>query len=188
MENEMNSRPLFYRALITLLLAAVCLPAAAAARRSAPTVAEAQKFVADAETTLGELIVKANRALWVQANFITDDTEAIAAEAQKELTGAATEFAEKTRRYDGLKLPRDTARKMQLLKRGLTTPAPGNAKERGELTRIAVSLESDYGKGKYCPDGPDKPCLTLDDLEKIMAESRDPQELKRIWLGWHQIA
>ena len=173
---------------IVLLLPLVCQPALAAPRTAKPSVAEAQKFVADAEATYSELIIKYNRAAWVQSNFITDDTEIIAADALKELTAAASELAEKSRRFDGLKLPYDTARKIQLLKRSLTTPAPRNPKEREEITRIAVSLESDYGKGKYCPDGQNKPCLTLNDLEKIMAESRDPEELKKTWLGWHQVS
>jgi peptidyl-dipeptidase A len=31
-------------------------------------------------------------------------------------------------------------------------------------------------------------CLSLPDLEDIMTNSRDPEELKKAWLGWHQIA
>lgn len=185
--SRMNASP-YTRAAVTALLAMlICLPAMAV-KTARPTVAEAQKFVADAEANLNELIVKYNRAGWVQQNFITDDTELIVADAQKELTAATSALAEKSRRYDGLKLPYDTARKIRLLKRSLTTPAPRNPAERDELTRIAASLESDYGKGKYCPDGETSPCLTLNDLEKIMAESRDPAELKKAWLGWHQVS
>src|SRR5438105_11340959 len=136
-----------------------------------PTAAQAQQFVREAEEQLKALQLKARRAAWVQLNFITDDTELIAAEAQKEYTAAATEFAIKARSYDGLKLPYDTTRKLALLQRALNTPAPRNAPERDELTRIEVSLQSDYGKGKYCPDGDAKPCLTLNDMEKILAES-----------------
>ena len=185
--SRLNASP-YTRAAVTALLAMlICLPAMAV-KTARPTVAEAQKFVADAEANLNELIVKYNRAGWVQQNFITDDTELIVADAQKELTAATSALAEKSRRYDGLKLPYDTARKIRLLKRSLTTPAPRNPAERDELTRIAASLESDYGKGKYCPDGETSPCLTLNDLEKIMAESRDPAELKKAWLGWHQVS
>ena len=31
-------------------------------------------------------------------------------------------------------------------------------------------------------------CYTLNDAEKIMAESRDPRELRKAWEGWHSIA
>ena len=73
-----------------------------------PTVAEAQKFVAHAEQRLTELNLKVSRASWVQENFITDDTEALAAAANNELTAAVTELAEQATRFDKLKLPYDT--------------------------------------------------------------------------------
>ncbi|HVF51463.1 MAG TPA: M2 family metallopeptidase [Pyrinomonadaceae bacterium] len=152
------------------------------------TVAEAQKFVADAERRLLELGLKLGRAEWVQSNFITDDTEALAAEASKDYAAAVTELAEASRRYDGLKLPYDTARKIKLLKLSLNLPTPSSATEREELTKIAVSMESDYGKGKYCPDGPTGKCLSLGEMERILANSRDPEELQRVWLGWHRVS
>jgi len=152
------------------------------------TPAEAEKFIADAEKRLQILSVKESRASWVQSNFITDDTEAIAADAKEQTIAAVTELAQTARRFDGLDLPADIARKMKLLKLALTLPAPANAAEREELTKIAVSMESAYGRGKYCPDGPDKPCLSLGDMEETLAKSRDPEELKRIWLGWHQVS
>ncbi len=67
-------------------------------------------------------------------------------------------------------------------------PAPNNPAERSELTTITASLEGDYGKGKFCPDGKAGKCYTLNDAERIMASSRDPQELKKMWDGWHSIA
>ena len=56
------------------------------------------------------------------------------------------------------------------------------------MTKLAASLEGDYGKGKYCPEGDKGKCLSLGDMEEILANSRDPEELKRIWLGWHQVS
>src|ERR1051325_8199946 len=152
------------------------------------TLAQAEKFIADAEKRLLDLSVKASRADWVNSNFITDDTQAIAAEARKEYTAAVTELAETARRFDGLNLPYDTALKLKLLKLALTLPAPNNPAERQELTRITVSMERDYGKGKYCPDGEGGKCLSLDDMEEIMATSRDPKELERVWVGWRTVA
>jgi peptidyl-dipeptidase A len=161
---------------------------AAATTTGKATAAEAAKFVAHAGQRLAELNLKVARASWIQENFITDDTEALAADANNELTAAVTQLAEQATKFDGLKLPADTARKLQLLKLALTVPAPSNAAERDELTKITASLSSDYGKGKYCPDGDRGKCLTLQEMEPILAESRDPEELKRIWLGWHAIS
>jgi peptidyl-dipeptidase A len=152
------------------------------------TPAEAEQFVADAEKRLLELNIKYSRADWVKSTFITDDTEALSAEANKQVIEATTELAEQSRRFDGLDLPYDTARKIKLLKLALTLPAPSNPTEREELTKIAASLEGDYGKGKYCPDGDKGKCLSLSEMEVILANSRDPEELKRIWLGWHQVS
>jgi peptidyl-dipeptidase A len=152
------------------------------------TVAEAEKFIAEAEKRLQDLSIKSSRAAWVQSNFITEDTEALAADAQTQVLAAVTELANASRRFDGLQLPAELARKLKLIKLSLSLPAPDNAAEREELTRIAVGMESAYGRGKYCPDGPDKPCLSLGDLERIMRTSRNPEELKRAWTGWHAVS
>ena len=173
-------------ALILLLLLSTFAFAQAAKPVAPPTVAEARAFVAAAETRLRELDLKAARAAWVQSNFITDDTEAMAADAAKEQSAAVTELAKKSRRFEGHKLPADVARKLRLLKLALSAPPPSNAAERDELINIAVSLESDYGKGKYCRK-PDQ-CLDLTAMGKIMAESRDPKELLDLWAGWHAVA
>ena len=153
-----------------------------------PTPAEAQKFMDDVEKRLMELSIKSGRADWIKSTYITDDTEELAAEANKELIAATTEFAEQAKRFDGLDLPVEIQRKLKLLKLSLTLPAPKDPNERDELTKIAASMEGDYGKGKYCPEGDKGKCLSLPDLENIMTNSRDPEELKKAWVGWHQIA
>jgi peptidyl-dipeptidase A len=55
------------------------------AKKAGPTVAEAKRFLDEAEQRYLELTNKAQRAQWVQENFITDDTEEIGAEAGQEL-------------------------------------------------------------------------------------------------------
>ena len=118
-----------------------------------PTIAEAEQFIKNAEAQLNELTVRQARASWVQSNFITDDTEILAAQADEALIGATTDLAKQTTRYDNLKMPGDLARKMLLLKlsAAVPAPAPSDPKELAEMARIGASLEADYGKGKYCP-------------------------------------
>ena len=152
------------------------------------TAAEADKFIADAEQRLLDLNIKYSRADWVKSTFITDDTEALSAEANKQVITAATELAEQSKRFDGLQLSPDTARKIKLLKLALVLPAPKDPAERDEITKLAASLEGDYGKGKYCPDGEQGKCMGIDELGQLMATSRAPEELKRVWVGWHQIS
>src|SRR3989454_1756436 len=116
-----------------------------------PTSAQAQSFIEAAEQRLQDLAIKSDRADWVQQNFITQDTEKIASDAKEALIAAVTDYALKARRFDGLGLPGDVARKFDLLRLAIELPAPNNPKERGELTDITAWLESAYGKGKYCP-------------------------------------
>jgi len=170
-----------------LLLTSLFLFAFAAvlAAQSTPTVADAEQFMNKAEARLAELSVKVNQANWVHDNFITDDTEALAAAANDEITAVTTELVEQAKRFDGLQLPPDLARKFLLLKLSLTAPAPKDPALRKEMTQIAAALESDYGKGKYC-DASGK-CLDITAIEKIMSESHDPNQLKDVWLGWHAI-
>ena len=128
--------------------------ASAAKGKGRATVAEALAFMKKAEDQLQDVGVSASRASWVQQTFITDDTEILSAQAQEQLTALTTQLALDARRFEGLKLPPELARKFMLLKLSLVAPAPNNTKERAELSRIAASLNSDYGKGKYCKPQP----------------------------------
>jgi peptidyl-dipeptidase A len=160
------------------------------ARKSAPapTVAEAERFITQAETRLLDLWIKEGRASWVSENFITDDTEAIAADADVAVKAATADLAREAQRYDKLSLPADVARKFKLLKLSVDIPAPRDPAAQAELAKIAASLEGDYGKGTWCPDDNAKNCLELTAIEKILATSRDPQELLKAWKGWHGVA
>lgn len=150
------------------------------------TPADADKFVAEAEQKLFDLGIKAQRASWVQENFITDDTEAIASDFNDQITELGTQLAKDAVKFDGVKVSYDTGRKLKLLKLALTVPAPSDPKLRQELTKILVHMDSAYGKGKF-KDSAGK-VYTLNDAEKIMRESTDPEQLKMVWLGWHSIA
>jgi len=156
---------------------------------NAPTVEEAKAFLDDAEARLFDLGNKAQRAAWVQANFITDDTNQIAADAGEILNTLTVELAKKAHRFDNLKLPPEMARGMLLVKLSIGFPAPSNAVEQKQLATISTSLAGDYGKGKWCPDGTgkDTKCLDITAIEHVLATSRDPEELKRAWLGWHAV-
>jgi len=156
------------------------------AQNTVPTAAEAREFMNKAEAQLSRLSVKVQRACWVQENFITDDTQAMAADAIDELTAVTIQLVEQAQRFDGLALPPDLARKFMLLKLSLTAPAPKDAALRREMTEIGVSLDADYGKGKYCRKNGE--CLDITAIEKLMSSSHDPEELKEVWTGWHAIA
>jgi peptidyl-dipeptidase A len=172
---------------VVLCLALGVLGHPAAAQAPAPTPEGAKKFIEHAEQDLSDLGEKAQRASWVQNNFITDDTEAIAADLGEVANTAATKYAKEAHRFDGVSLPPELARKRLLLELATGFPAPDDPKAQKELAQILASLDGDYGKGKWCPDGADKPCMDITKIERILATSRDPEELKRAWIGWHAV-
>ena len=151
------------------------------------TVDEARAFVEEADKKILELSVAADRANWIQSTYITEDTEILAAEATERRSAAIVELAKEATRFDGLNVPEDVARKLKLIKLSLTLPTPANPTESEELTRIVVSMEGTYGKGKYCPEGK-KECLDIGALSRILASSRNPKELLEVWQGWRTIS
>ncbi|MGO8818856.1 MAG: M2 family metallopeptidase [Terriglobia bacterium] len=152
-----------------------------------PTVAEAEVFIKNAEAKLLELSVNASRADWVKATYITDDTEILAAQADERAIAAQVDLAKQATRFDGMQLPADLARKMLILKISLVLPTPGDPRLSSEITEIASRMEGTYGKGKWCPPGKDQ-CLDIEDITRLMATSRDPNELRDAWAGWHEIS
>ncbi len=152
----------------------------------APTAQEAQAFAEAAEKRLAGLAEEAQRAAWVQETHITHDTEILGALASERVTAAGVEIAKQAARFNGLELPYDVRRKLEILKRGLVLPAPSDPALGSELARLAASLNSRFGSGKYCK--PNGECLTLDVMERMMWEGRDPAELQDIWVGWRTVS
>jgi peptidyl-dipeptidase A len=150
-----------------------------------------KQFLADAEEKLNALNVESQRGDWVHENFITDDTEALSAKGDQRYIDEQVRQAKAATHFDKAQLPEDMARKMKLLKTGLVLATPSDPKESEEVTRIAASLDGAYGSGKYCPDrlkNSEKKCLDIEDITRIMANSRDPKELLDAWTGWHSIS
>jgi peptidyl-dipeptidase A len=176
-------------ALVPVLFAASALAAPAAPVSGPPTLDEARAFVAAAEARLLELSNRQSRADWVSQTHITDDTEAMSAEANQVLIAASMEYAKAATRFDTLKVPDDLRRKLILIKLSANPlPAPADPRLQSELTATTKSMEGMYGKGKYCrgPNGTD--CLDVNAITKIMAESRNEAELLDVWKGWRTIS
>jgi peptidyl-dipeptidase A len=188
----------------------------ATASLPSPTVDEARAFVAEVETRLHELWVARDEANWVNENFITDDTEALAAAGEEATAAYVGQAIVRSKRFDAIRdqLPADVARKLYLLSLAQTVPAPADAPKRAELAGIETWMTSEYGKGLYCPpsgspllkyvktkpkkgglgtettETTDKTaaCLHLDELSQVLAKSRKFDELVEAWRGWHAIA
>jgi len=167
--------------LLPLLLALLV-----AAPAVAQTVEEAVAFADSAEAVLYDLGVKAGRAQWIQSTYITHDSEILAAEANEAYTAAAVDLATQAARFNDLALPYDAERKLRMLRTGMTMPAPNDAAKTAELSQIASRMESTYGRGEYCRE--DGTCLSLPDMERVLAESTDPDSLLDVWAGWRTVS
>ena len=93
------------------------------------TRAEADAFLKDAEAQLLKVGNAAQRASWIQSTYITEDTEALTADANEAAIHVTKQLARAAVRFDKVNLPPDMRRKMYLLKNALTVathPTPRN--------------------------------------------------------------
>ncbi len=171
--------------LAALAMALAVAPASAqtAPAAATPTAKDADAFVASAEAQLAPLSVDVNRISWVNATFITDDTDALAAQAGARQTELQVKLATEAAKFAGIPgLSVDTARKIDLLRSGLTLPAPTKPGAADELATIVTRMSSQYGKGRGTLDG--KP-INGSDIESAMGTTRDPAKLQEMWTSWH---
>ena len=165
--------------------APIALAQTPAAATPAPTAAEAKAFIDKAETDLAAASAYVNKASWVRATYITEDTQWLEAKAGAEATDLATRLAIQAARFDKVVVDPVTRRKLDILKRALVAPAPQRPGAADEMATIASRLDSTYSTGKFTYKGK---TLTLNDAEDVLASSTDPEELKAIWEGWHSIS
>jgi peptidyl-dipeptidase A len=173
--------------LAALAMALAVAPASAQTAPAAParalTPQDADAFVASAEAQLAPLSVDVNRISWVNATFITDDTDALAAQAAARQTILQVQLATEAAKYAAIPgLSFDTKRKIDLLRTTITLPAPARAGAADELAMIGTRMASKYGKGHGTLDG--KP-INGSDIEAAMGTVRDPARLQEMWTSWH---
>ncbi len=176
------------RLAMTAALACGCVSGAAWAQSApapAPTAAQAQAFVDAAEKEAFDFSVDNARVAWINATFITDDTDAVAAEFGAKGTEMSVRFALEAAKYDKAPgLSPDLKRKLDILRTGIVLPAPTTPGAATELNEIATKLQSAYGKGMGTLDG--KP-INGSDIEAEMGNlkhtpgrvRRDVEELAR---------
>ena len=181
-------RPTTLLALASFVIAAP-RPAPAQQPASDSAVAAARRFLDAGERELALQYVVASRAGWLAENFITHDTELLTAEAQAGFAATIKRLVGQARAFDGATLPPDVARRLLLLKLQLAAPAPPDSAEAAEMARLGAGLDADYGRGQYCKPaaGGKTACRKLDELEKVLANSRNADSLLDAWIGWHKI-
>jgi len=151
----------------------------------APTIQEAKEFLEQAEIDIVNLSGFVARAEWIKANFITEDTQWMASKLGADWAKLSTRLSNEAKRFNDLTLPADMSRKMEGLKRGSNFPAPDKDGAAEKLSNIMTSLDATYGTGKFEHNGE---TLSLFEASDIIASSRDPEELQKIWEGWRTIS
>ncbi len=156
----------------------------ASATTPAPTAQDAADFVAAAEKDMFDYVVDASRIQWVNATYITDDTDALAAQSGAIGTEKSVKYALEAAKFANVAgLDADVARKLDILRNGLVLPAPTTAGAATELNEIATRLNSAYGKGKGTLNGKE---INGSDIEAEMGNlDRTPAELSEMWTSWH---
>ena len=154
---------------------------------SGPVAENAVEFIASSEQQLTDLGLEVERMSWVYSNFITQDTEKLAAIGNKKFTAMQVELAIEATKFNGVKgVDGETRRKLDMLRSGIVIPAPLDATKTAEQSEIGTKLGGMYGKGEYCYSNGN--CLDLGHLSDIMAESRDPDALLEAWNGWRKVS
>lgn len=166
-----------------LALAAGLILATPAAAQKAPTAAEADAFIAATSKDFFDFSLFASQVSWINATYLTEDTDAVAARVGGEFTEKSVKAAKQAARFDRTTgLSPDTRRQLDILKTGITLPAPDTPGAAKELNEKVTKLSSIYGKGRGTLDGKE---INGSDIEAQMGVIRDPAKLQEMWVSWH---
>lgn len=170
---------------LAALAASLSFAAIPAHAEDYPQTAEgAAKFVADAEKDLFDFSLGNNQANWVNYTYITEDTDALAAQSNGQLTEKQVKYAVEAAKFAKVAgLDADVSRKLGILRQGIVLPAPNTPGAAAQLSEITTRLSSAYGKGKGTLDG--KP-INGSDIEAEMGNlQHTPAEFAEMWTSWH---
>ena len=116
---------------------------------------DAKEFLAEYEQKYIEDGPVISSAFWIASNFISHDSQVIAADYSKRYTLDALESARMAATFDDLELDPLDRRALNLIKNGFVMPPPLDDDLAGELSQIMTELEAMYGTGKHCFDETD---------------------------------
>jgi len=160
-------------------------PAFAEDAPSYPETAQgAAQFIAAAEKDLFDFSVDNARINWVNYTYLTDDTDALAAQSNGLLTEKQVAYAVEAAKFSKLPgLDADVSRKLGILRQGIVLPAPTTPGAATQLSEIGTRLASTYGKGRGTLDGKE---INGSDIESEMGNlTHTPAEFAEMWTTWH---
>ena len=146
----------------------------------------AKEFVTRIQEEGLKLAKEIEAAYWVRQTYITSDTAVLASKAGEKSLAFESSVVEQAKKYKGTKMDTETARAIELMLRGASAPAPNDPKLQTELAEVLTEMEGKYGAGKYCNEAGE--CRELQELESVLANSRDYDELLDVWKGWRTVS
>ena len=152
---------------------------------AAPTEA-AEEFVARVNAEYRDWWRELNAAGWLRATYINEDSGVVDALANERYAAWHSARVKEAMAYDGQELDAATRRALDALKSGALMVAPDDDAKRKELANILTELQGMYGAGQYCRSDDD--CMSGNELELAMNQSKDYDELLEYWVGWREIA
>jgi len=147
---------------------------------------EVRAFIDQAEAEYKDFALRASNAYWDQATNINPENNARAAAAGAEGAKLSTKYANAAKAFNGVALPAMERRIIDGMKRGSNFPAPDREGVADELATLMSDMDTAYAQGKFDYNG--ESIALFPTAGKIMAESRDPAELLKIWDGWRTIS
>ncbi|TCU61720.1 peptidyl-dipeptidase A [Novosphingobium sp. PhB57] len=163
----------------------IAAPAFAEDAPAYPETAQgAAQFIAAAEKDLFDFSVDNARVNWVNYTYLTDDTDALAAQSNGLLTEKQVAYAVEAAKFSKLPgLDADVSRKLGILRQGIVLPAPTTPGAAAQLSEISTRLASTYGKGRGTLDGKE---INGSDIEAEMGNlTHTPAEFAEMWTTWH---
>ncbi|KAL7869846.1 hypothetical protein AOLI_G00138340 [Acnodon oligacanthus] len=143
---------------------------------------QAKQFLAEYNSTAETVWNAYTEASWAYNTDINEENKQIMLEKNLEMANHTKTYGLEARKYDTTDFQDPSVKrilnKLSDLERAVLPDA-----ELKEYNNLLASMETTYSVAKVCRD--ENTCLPLDpDLNKIMAESRDYDELLFAWQGW----
>ena len=171
--------------LSTLLLSIVVISSCSSQQAPALNESDVETFLERVELEDKTLGPVASSAYWLQANFITYDSQKVVADYGKRFQLLALERARQASTFDDVEVSGENRRKLNLIKNSFVMPSPLDDTLAGEIANIMAELDAMYGAGQHCFGEGD--CYDLEAFEGVIDNSRDPDELLKAWEGWRNI-
>ena len=171
--------------LSTVLLSIVVISSCSSQQTPALNESDVETFLERVELEDKTLGPVASSAYWLQANFITYDSQKVVADYGKRFQLLALERARQASTFDDVEVSEENRRKLNLIKNSFVMPSPLDDTLAGEISNIMAELDAMYGAGQHCFGEGD--CYDLEAFEGVIDNSRDPDELLKAWEGWRNI-